>query len=190
MLDEHGDGLHHGGEYRAFDPFGRNTQRFRQQAAAAGFVSGRQDGQGQPGLDEGAQAVPPARLLIRQPGHNLLTVLRRRGGIAFAEMQLRSHQAKPHRRVAPADAELSGALLGSLQVGAGPFEVTHPQPDSCELPHDMRQVTPGTELVCLLAGFLESRDRGQVVPSQLGELSQLDEHGGRSPYLTQGAEGG
>ena len=52
-------------------------------------------------------------------------------------MQLRAHQASHAAASLWPMPSSSGALLGSLQVRAGPFQVTHPQPDSGELSDDM-----------------------------------------------------
>jgi len=82
------------------------------------------------------------RLLAVQPGQPLGADPRGRAGIAFAVLQFRSHQAKPDRRVAVADAARGFIAFGPLQRGAGSRQVTRPKPDSGELPADVGQVSP------------------------------------------------
>ena len=132
---------------------------------------------------------PPGRLLLLQLGDSGADPPGR-GGIAFAVEKLGAHQAEPGRRVALADAARGLLTLGPLQVGAGGGQITHPQPDGGQLPADVGQVTPRAELLTEGTRLLERHDRGRVVAAQPGELGQLYEHGGRSPRLAQGPEGG
>ncbi len=126
VLGKHGDGVDHVGQRREFYPVSGGSERIREQDTAAARITVRQDGKGQPGLDNRTQPVPPDGLLIVQPGQLFDAHARDGSGIAFAETEFRSHQAEPAGRVAAAGAPLGVAALSPLQVSTGSRQITCP----------------------------------------------------------------
>ena len=186
---EHRDGVDDGGERGAFHPAGRRLEAVGEQLTAADLVPVSEDDQGEPGLQLSTRPVPPRRRFLVQPGQDPRAVAGRRGHIAFAPVQIRTHQGQPRPRVAESRAPLGLGVFGLLQVPAGVLQITHPEPDRGEHPVDEGEVAPRAQLLPVRSGVFQGRDRGRVVRPELGQFGQLDQHGRRSPGLPQGAEG-
>ena len=188
MEGEGGDRIDSGSQRRAFHPGRGRAQRGGEQLAAADLVPFPQDHQGQPGHQLSAHPVPPRRLLLVQPGQDLGAVGGRRGQVTLLPVQVRAHQGQPGSRVVQARAALGLGVLGLLQVGPGALQIAHPESDRGEHAVDIRNVPPCAQLPAERRGVIQGRDRGRVVPPQLGELGQLDQHRGRPPCVPQGTE--
>ena len=186
--DENSNGVDHIRERREFYPVGGVPQRGGEQRAGAVLIPVRQHDQGQPGLDERTEPLPPGRLLTLEPGEHLLALPGGGGGIALTDEQFRPHQAEPHRRVG-LETALGLFQLCLFQVGAGGRQVACPQPDRGEVPADMGQVAPGAKLLAQRCRLLQGLDGGRVVRPQPGELRELDQRGRGSPRIAERAEG-